>query len=1032
MPFGIKDYHQSLQDLHVGCEEPHAYFVPYDTRKKALDDFREKSRYFKTLSGDWFFKYYESVALVPDLQKGSVDFEEKLSVPMSWQYQIGRGYDDPLYKNINYPFPVDPPFVPSENPCGVYERTFFLHEEQLAEKDMTMVFEGVDSCFYLFLNRRFVGYSQVSHMTSEFNVSDYVQTGENTVTVLVLKWCDGSYVEDQDKFRSSGIFREVYLLSRDRVRIVDAFVHCDLKDTLDRADLSVELDTNGALDVRASLLSPNGDVLFEKDAQIDRRGKVILGTLENPLLWSDEKPTLYTMLIEAGNEIISFPVGVRRIEVRGKVFYLNGKKVKFRGVNRHDSSPLTGSATPMEHMRRDVMLFKRFNINTVRTSHYPNDPRFLTLCDKYGLFVVDEADLECHGMGVGPTSRLTNSPDWTEAYLDRARRMLERDKNHPSVLIWSVGNESGAGKNHRVMADYYKQRDPSRLVHAEDESRNAYNFDLMRNGKKLDAYDALFTDGKEGITPEELRAYIDIESRMYPPADMVDYYLGKATDKPFFMCEYSHAMGNGPGDLAFYWDKVLANDCFMGGCVWEFTDHSVATGENPYADPHYIYGGDFGEQPSDSNFCVDGLVYPDRRPHTGLLELSEVYKPFRMTYKDGVLTVKSYRFFEDLSDLSLTYTVERNGAVIESKVIGAMKIAPTAAKRYTLFPKDRVFDGVTTLNVRVRQNTETEWAEQGHIVGSTQFILSDDLQAKPCESSCAVLSESALAYTVRCGETVYTVSRRSGLIESVVDNGKEMLAAPVTPSVWRAPIDNERSVKNEWYQKGLDRILCDLRSIEASCDGGRAVIKTELVLGAVALTPLARLSLTYTFEEEAGVRIDCHAKMENTPWMMPRFGFRFTLPEGMEDVRYFGYGPMEAYEDKRQAARLSYFRTTATKNFENYVRPQENGAHAFCRLADVTSVQGHGLFFAGKSFSFSASHYSPEQLTAIMHHYELVPEKETTVFIDYRNSGVGSHSCGPALNARYRISEKEFDFSFAFKPLFSGNISPFDEYAKMI
>ena len=1033
MPLGIENYHENLRHLHVGCLAPHAYFIPFDSREGAICDLRECSRYYKSLCGTWQFRFYESVQMLPETLDGIPAFDDRISVPMSWQYELGKGYDEPHYKNQVYPFPKEPPYIPNDNPCGVYRRSFDLDGEALAGKRTHICFEGVDSCFYLFVNGRFVGYSQVSHMTSELDVTDFVHAGENTVTVLVLKWCEGSYLEDQDKIRSSGIFREVYLLFRDEARVEDLFVHCKLSDDLDSADFSLDVKTVGKTFVRASLLSPNGALLCEKSATVEGEGTIRFCTQKNPVLWSDESPALYTALIESGSEVIALPVGARSIEIKNRVVYLNGKKIKLRGVNRHDSSPYTGAATPMEHMLRDVLMFKRYHINTVRTSHYPNDPRFLTLCDRYGIYVVDEADLECHGMGVGATSELTNSPDWKEAYLDRARLLLERDKNHPSVIIWSVGNESGSGYNHREMLMYFKRRDPSRLTHAEDESRGARNLDLIRKGLPMSSYDSkFFKNVPTEITPEFLREYIDIESQMYPTEDMINYHLGKETDKPFFMCEYSHAMGNGPGDLAYYWDRVLASDYFLGGCVWEFTDHSVAMGDNPYKAPHYIYGGDFGETPHDSNFCVDGLVYPDRRPHVGLLELGEVYKPYRISYDRGVLSVRNLRSFQDLSDYSLTYTVEKNGKAVTSCVLGEMKIAPTKTRRYKLFDEGVAFDGMTTLTVRVRANTETEWAQQGTVLGTDQFVLSDTVERKPAPMLGASLTETKDAYTVTCGETVYTVSRLTGLVEQITDNGKDMLCAPVTPSLWRAPIDNERNVKNEWYAKGLDRLAVHLYKLNAVCDGEKATVTAELSLGAIALVPAAHMTLTYTFAKGLGMRVACHASIEPSIWILPRLGFRFTLPEGMENVRYFGYGPHEAYEDKRHASTLSFFRTTATENFVDYIRPQENGAHCHTRFADVSSMQGHGIYFAAEDFSFSCSHYSPEQLERMAHHYELVPERETTVFIDYRNSGVGSNSCGPALHPDFRIDEKTVDFTFTVKPVFSGNIDPFALYAELV
>lgn len=1025
MPFGIPDYHTSLSDLHVGCEAPHAYFIPYATDEEAIENAREYSPFFRSLCGTWAFRYYASVGEVPDLRVTPLDTSDTLEVPSCWQNKLGRGYDTPNYTNINYPFPYDPPFVPTENPAGVYEREFTVSKEELSGKRAMLHFEGVDSCFYLFLNGAFVGYSQVSHMTSEFDVTPYLSVGKNVIRVLVLKWCDGSYLEDQDKFRASGIFREVYLLFRDKVCVRDLYLKCDTAEDFSSATPAVEITANGSLALTATLTDACGTVLSEVKATVKDEGKVTFGKIAAPRLWSDEDPYLYRVILRAGNEVICLPLGVRRIEVRGKVIFINGKKVKAKGVNRHDSHPILGYATPVEHMVRDLMIMKAHNINTIRTSHYPNDPRFPGLCDKYGFYLVDETDLECHGVGplsgiaiYGDHTDLTTDPTWTEAYLDRARRMLERDKNHPAIIMWSVGNESGAGLNHKKMAEFFRSRDNSRLIHAEDESRRIFNIWHEKE------------QGKKPEFPTEFYDYADVHSQMYPSiGDILKYILHNPRCKhPFFLCEYCHAMGNGPGDLAAYWELIRKYDQFFGGCVWEFTDHSVAIGDNIYADPHYTYGGDFGDVPNDGCFCVDGLVYPDRRPHTGLKELKAILSPVGFSYADGVLTVQSRRYFTSLSDLSLFWTVERNGKPIDGGTLGALAVAPGAKKKYTLFSKDRVFDGCTTLTLSLRQNTATAWAEAGYEVGSEQFILSDALVWNPGKKPGASLTEDKDTYTVTCGETVTVIGKTSGLIERITDNGQDMITSPVVPTVWRAPTDNDRYIAQAWRNCRLDQLKPRCYSTESKEADGIVTVSATLSLGAVVIDPMLRLNVRYIFSADRGLEIAADVTVHEKCATLPRFGFLFRMPEGFEQVRYFGYGPGEAYEDKHLASRLSFFRTTASENFEHYVRPQENSAHTGCRYADVANIAGHGLYFSAERFSLSVSHFAPLYLTSFAHDYELIPEKETTVIVDYRNAGVGSNSCGPALEPPYRIDEKAFSFRFAAKPVRVGNILPVKEY----
>ena len=1020
MPFNLPDYHQTLSTLHLGCEKPHAYFIPYADRENALYGLRDDSPYFKTLIGEWNFKFFPSVYEIADPMQVTFGDGDKLDVPMNWQNALGRGFDTPNYTNVQYPFPIDIPYVPDENPAGVYSRHFKLTQRELSEKDVILGFEGVDSCFYLYVNGSFVGYSQVSHATSEFNVTKLVHAGDNEVRLVVLKWCDGSYLEDQDMYRASGIFREVYLLMRDTVRIDDIFVKTDLAEDLASAQISVDILANAPLNVRLSLADADGNEVLSAESTVTE-GNVSLGTLTSPKLWSDEAPYLYNLTVYAGSEVIVIPVGIRRIEIKGNVIYINGEKVKARGVNRHDSHPILGHATPMEHILRDLYIIKAHNCNMIRTSHYPNDPRFYALCDRLGIYVVDETNIECHGIGIyRDGNELTTNPEWTEAYLDRAARMLERDKNHPSVIIWSVGNESGAGLNHKKMIEYFRSRDNSRLVHAEDESRRAGGIeDEIAAGKTMP------------IPADSYREYIDFESGMYWSTQrLLSKYLGEDKKYPVFLCEYAHAMGNGPGDLGQYWKLIREYDNFFGGCVWEFTDHSVAVGDNIYSDPHYTYGGDFGDYPNDGNFCVDGLVYPDRRPHTGLIELKHAQAPIAAEYSGGTLTVKSYRYFTDLSDISLYYTVEKCGKVIKSGTLGALDVAPLAKKSFEL-GLGEYSEGIVTLNVSARQNIATEWAEQGYEITSWQFILCDSIEKRAAEPIGAEVMENALCYRVTFGESAVCVSKVNGLITSFVHEGKELLTSPITPTIWRAPTDNDRRVRRKWEEVGYDKMQVKCYETSVSEQKGGVVITSKVSLGAKLHRTAVRMTLVYTFGEGGHVGLDCRAEVsENLP-PLPRFGFRFTMPEHFEDIKYFGYGPYESYQDKRLASRLSLFRTTATANFEPYVRPQENSAHYGCKWATVTSVAGHGMFFAADSFSLSASHFSPEYLTKVDHDYKLVPERDTTVIIDYRNAGIGSHSCGPELAPEFAIRERSISFSLAFSPEFVGNTDPFKKYSEI-
>lgn len=1003
MPLNIPNYHQSTETLHIGCEKPRAYFVPFPCGCASKHAERGESAFFKSLCGEWSFKFFKSVNDVCDL---STEGSDKLTVPMSWQMALGRGYDVPNYTNVNYPIPYDPPFVPDENPCGLYSRKFTV-PAAMAGKKIYLNFEGVDSAFYVWVNDEFAAYSQVSHMTSEIDVTSLVHSGENEIKVLVLKWSDGTYLEDQDMWRMSGIFREVYLLFRDETHIRDIFVHCDLDDSFTDADFTADVDVTGKATVEWTLDCPCGETISSGKCDVDENGKIVVPTVKNARLWSDEEPNLYALTLHCGNEYITLPIGARRVEIKDGCVVINGKKVKAKGVNRHDSHHLLGHATPVEHMVRDIMIMKAHNVNMVRTSHYPNDPRFTALCDKYGLYVCDETDLETHG--ARPWYALSRSPEWEGEYVDRVQRMVERDKNHPCVIFWSLGNESGWGQNHVAMHTWIKSRDTSRIVHYE-----GANYD--------------HNDGKY------LRDVTDIESRMYPNPTWCDNYCKDAErDEPLFLCEYSHAMGNGPGDLRDYWEVIEANDNFFGGCVWEFIDHSVAIGDK-YGSPSFTYGGDFGDHPNDGNFCVDGLVYPDRRAHTGLEELKQAIMPVAVReVKPGTVAIKSRRYFKSLSDISMAWTVKVDGKAVKSGVHPNLDIAPEAEKVFEIVPENELpAHGTVTLDLSFRQNKPTEWADVGYEVGFAQFIYERAEKIKAAPALYPVeLCENREEYTVTVGESVYKISKFSGMITDICDNGEHLITKPVVPQIWRAPTDNDRNVQWDWRNSSIHNAKVKCYSTEVvKADENEAVILSKISLAAAPNEVVLRADVTYTVKYGMGIKIACDVKWNVQKKHYPRFGMRLTMPEGAEQMRYFGYGPNESYVDKRLASKLGEYKSTVTENYEPYVFPQENSSHWGCRWADVHTVAGHGFLFTScEPFSFNASHFSPEQLTETRHHYELKREPETTVMLDMRMDGIGSNSCGPELSEKYRFNETEFSSSVTIKPVFAAEVNPYREAA---
>ncbi|MBQ8817626.1 MAG: DUF4981 domain-containing protein [Clostridia bacterium] len=1002
-----KSYHRELKYLHVGCEKPHAYFIPFHSADAARTGDRAISEFFVSLCGEWDFKYYRSVSDIDDID--GVEFSERLSVPFNWQMALDRDYDKPHYTNHNYPFPVDPPHLPDDIPCGLYRRTFEVSEKTLREKSVRLIFEGVDSCFYLYINGKFVGYSQVSHSTSEFIINQYLCDGVNEVRVLVLKWCHGSYLEDQDKYRLSGIFREVYLLYRDPVCITDMYIKTKVADDFKSAVITAEFETVDKMDIVYSLYSPTGERIAEGVSD----GTGISLDIPAPMLWSDETPHLYELYINMGCEHIRQRIGIRRFEIKGKVIYINGKKVKGKGVNRHDSHPELGYAVPLDHMIRDLHILKANNINMIRTSHYPPDPRFLGLCDALGFYVCDETDLETHGMNdYGDWSKLTDSTEWSAAYLDRVQRMFEQDKNHPCVLMWSLGNESGDGINHKLMADYLHERMPNAIVHSDGVTRTRF-FKYMEAKR---AADRRLVDCE----------FVDVETRMYlSPNECIRYYLrNRNIKKPFMLCEYAHSMGNSQGDLESYWQTIYKYDNFFGACVWEMADHSVNIGTREK--PMYTYGGDFGDTPNDFNFCVDGLLYPDRRPHTAMLEYKQVLRPVRLidfNIAEKTVTLRNYRYFTDLSDMDMLWSIERNGKVIDGGRIKSLRVRPQQRRTYYLpFDDEAEFDGLCYLNLSFVLNRPRQWADEGYEICFEQLELNFARLAPKIETSGGlVFKQDSASITVADGDTEYVIDRIGGLLTSVVKSGKPMISKAIEPTIWRAPTDNDRYVRVNWEKNGYDRMTVKCYSCEVIENSEKHIsVETRLSLGAVAKRTLMHITLRYDFRLGEGVTLNSGVTVLEDAYFLPRFGFRFHMPKDFESMKYFGRGPFESYIDKRHASKMGLYASTVSEHFEHYIKPQENMAHADTAYLAISNENGEGLLLTGAdkspAFSFNCSHFTTEQLTNTMHDYELIPLEDTVVHIDYRHSGIGSNSCGPRLDDSLRLLDKQFEFSFRILP----------------
>lgn len=997
----IGKYIENPGMLHENCEKPRAYFIPYDTEEKALKALRGDSAFYTSLNGVWKFKYYNNAHEVLEefySEDYCADSWNTIPVPSNWQM---HGYDIPHYTNVKYPYPCDPPFVPNINPAGLYIRDFYIHPAE--GKEYYINFEGVDSCFFLWINGQYTGYSQVSHMTSEFNVTRFLKDGKNIIAVMVLKWCDGSYLEDQDMWRLSGIFRDVALIERDRVHISDIFVKPRLDSGFSQAGFWCGIETSGGvLNVRAVLMDPEGNVAGSGEITVNGSGSFNFDVKE-PKMWSAEVPNLYSIMLYAGNEVIIVKAGLRRIEVRNSVILINGRAIKFKGVNRHDSHPELGHTIPLWHMKQDLILMKRHNVNAIRTSHYPNDPRFLELCDELGFYVIDEADLECHGVeAVGEKDMLAKDPSFAAAFVDRMQRMVERDKNHACIVMWSLGNESGYGDNHIKMAKWAKVRDDTRLIHYEGASR---------------------------IHETDDTSDLDVISYMYPSiARIREEILTLPNEtRPLILCEYSHAMGNGPGDLKDYWDLIYETPRFAGGFVWEWTDHGINT-VTPEGTEYFAYGGDFGDMPNDGNFCIDGLVYPDRRPHIGLLELKQVIAPVSVEAADltnGRIKVTNLYDFSDLSHLLLNWKIECNGETTAGGVIEDMEAAPQSSCTVQIPISCQCnCSGRCFLFVWFTLKHETVWADRGYTLAMFQFELpsreAENNRLSFIDMKPVKLSDTGQMLVIEGSDFRYVLDKNTGMFDSLEYNGVKMICAQPKLNIWRAPCDNDRVIRQQWEKEGFDRIIPHVYSVETEEQDDRYIsITTTYSLSGYSNKPVIRGKLTWTVYGSGDILFDTHADVRDNLTYLPRFGLRFVMPEGNELVEYFGYGPHESYIDKRQSTYKSRFQAFVRELHEDYIKPQENSSHYGTEWAIVSNLMGMGLLFIGMNdFSFNASHYTPEDLAAAKHNYELKPRKETIIHVDYKMSGVGSNSCGPELLPQYRLSEKQIRFRLRIKPVF--------------
>lgn len=1014
-------------------KEPyHCTLLPYPDAASALEGTRDASPFHQSLNGTWKFHWVGQPDNRPrDFFKPEYDVSpwDEIPVPSVWQLQ---GYGIPIYTNVRYPFPPNPPHIPHDyNPVGSYRRTFEIPETWRGRR-VFIHFAGVESAFYLWLNGKEAGFSKNSMGPAEFEITSFLEDGENTLAVEVYRWSDGSYLEDQDMWRFSGIFRDVYLFATPEIHVRDFFVRCRFDD--DYRDATLQLTakvrnysarTGGAHRLEAVLLDADGapagkaPLIATEFGPLEAGEEQILeleALVKAPHHWSPEEPYLYTFLLElktpSGDtvEVLSCRFGFRDVAIRDAQLLVNGVPVKLKGVNRHEHDPWRGRAITHERMIQDIELLKRFNFNTVRTSHYPSDPKWYELCDRYGIFLIDEANLESHGMGYDLNSTLGNRPDWEAAHLDRHTALVERDKNHPSVIIWSLGNEAGSGCNFEAGGRAIRALDPTRPIHY-----------------------------------ERMNDVADIDSVMYPHLDDLIAEGKKDSSKPFIMCEYAHAMGNAVGNLQEYWEAIETHDRLIGGCIWEWADHGIfkATDDEPREDGSrpwfWAYGGDFDDEPNDGNFCMDGLVFPDRSIPPKMWEVKKVYQYVAVAPVDlarGKIRIRNKHFFVNLNRYELRWSIREDGRIVEEGTLPPLDLPAGQETEFSIpFTTPSPKPGAEyTLRISFHLRDETLWADSGHEVAWEQMRLPVESGKRP---AAAFGSDSDLK--VQEGDTLVTVSgdgftvrfsKSHGSIATIVYDGQEIL--PRGGAIFHGPVlnllraftDNDtrliggESLKRDFYAAGLSQMRFYLKRFEVSRENGNTA---RITAGLDCLGSKGRgfrHECVYTIYPDGSIHLQNHLEPQGELPMLPRIGLKMVLAGELGHLAWYGRGPHESYPDRKAGAALGRYKGTVSAQYVPYPFPQECGNKEDVRWASLSNEAGKGVLLVMDSpLSFSALRFTPGDLNRATHPCDLKPRRNITVCVDYRHCGLGNASCGPPVLDRYALHASTVDFGFALRPL---------------
>jgi len=1006
--------------ISINTEKPRATFFHYKDENNALKLAREGTSYFMSLNGAWRFRWSRNIFEAPsDFYREDYDCEDWdiIDVPSCWQL---RGYGIPIYTNVKYPFrPVDPPKVPYDyNPVGSYRRSFRVPDSWKG-RQIFVHFDGVRSAFFLWVNGKEVGYSEGSATPAEFNITPYIRDGENSISVRVIRWSDGSYLEDQDAWRLSGIYRDVYLFSVPEVHVMDFSYNTLFDKNYKNAQINITTqirnlgsEKRGKLYCEYLLYKPDRSIQFRSTRRLGRieNGKIVTvkfsQKVEKPLKWSAETPHLYTLLIKIKDsqghlvDMVSTRVGFRQVEIKNGQLLLNGKAITIKGVNRHEHDPNNGKTVSEELMRKDIILMKQHNINAVRTSHYPNHPRWYELCDEYGIYLIDEANLETHELW----SKLSKDKNWEKAYLERARRMVKRDINHPSVIIWSLGNESGYGPNLEKMAAWIRSVDPTRPIH----------------------YEA--TD--PGYSKEP--SHFDIIANMYPSVEFMIELTNNYPDRPVIICEYAHAMGNSVGNLKDYWDAIEKYPRLQGGFIWDWVDQALYK-KSPEGELYFAYGGDFGEPITDGNFCINGIVSADRTPQPEINEVKKVYQYIKIKSVDlskGKLRITNSYDFIDLSDFYIYWNVKADGKILKEGIMKSPRIMPGDSKIIRLPIRNIDFEPLTEywLNVEFRLKSDKLWAKKDHIVAWEQFKLPTDGKIKPFKLTkenipIEKFENSDKEVKIIGKDFSIIFDKNLGTITKMNYKGKRLVLRGLLPNFWRAPTDNDegggkRSFRYRWERAGLNNLKRIVRKFDAYPDGDYAVrIRVEMTCYGTEDSIMYKAD--YTIYGDGEILLDNYFDVGNKFPPLPRIGLQMIVPEEYNMFTWYGRGPHESYWDRKTGAPIDVYSGKVEEQYYPYVRPQENGNKTDVRWACLRNKDNVGLLVCGNNLNVSVHKYTIENLTKARHTIEVKDSGRIYWNVDYQQMGLGGDdSWNPRTHEEYLLKPGKYQYRILIKPVY--------------